>query len=215
MTTGGPEEPPARSALSVQSESGPSSRAAGWIPWMVLSGAFSYAFFRYVVFGETSPAHIPLFVANKALALGAVLFLLLAGYACVRDTEAKRWGRWALHTAALHALISVLLLSESYYPAFFGDDRLSLAGELSLLAAVLALYCFVTIGRVSGKRAQSRHALAASMLATGHVAVFGLPGWLDIASWHGGLPPISLLGFVIALAAAVAYAAVLLSNAAK
>ena len=177
-------------------------------PWFVLSAAFVYAVLRYVVFGETELAQIPLYVTNKALAAGSAVCLLMAGYTCVRRLKqaSRSWGRWALHTAGLHAVTSTALLAGDYYPAFFGDVLLSFGGELSLLAAVLALYCFATIGKLP-EAMQHRRALAACGLVAVHVLLFGYPGWLDVPAWHGGLPPISLLTFAVALAAAGTYAA--------
>ena len=41
-------------------------------------------------------------------------------------------------------------------------------------------------------------------MAAGHTFVMGVKGWLDTATWPGGLPPITLLGCLIALSALAA-----------
>lgn len=172
----------------------------------VLFIAFTYALVRYVVFGDTGAAQIPLYVSNKALAAGSVVFLLLAAFTWVRRDRAgsKYWGRWTLHTAAIHAIISTFLLASAYYPALFQGDRLSWTGELSLLAAVGGLYCYLTIGRLS-EGLKSRTAFVASAFVAAHLAFYGAAGWFDTASWPGGLPPITLLSFLITCGAVVLY----------
>jgi len=46
----------------------------------------------------------------------------------------------------------------------------------------------------------SRKVLLVSMLFTGsHLFFIGINGWLNPAGWHGGMPPISLVGFTFFL----------------
>ena len=40
-----------------------------------------------------------------------------------------------------------------------------------------------------------RFLLIAMLFSMGHLLFMGLDGWLKPSGWHGGLPPISLVGF--------------------
>jgi hypothetical protein len=51
----------------------------------VLVAGIAYAIARYVLLGTTAPANIPVYVINKAIAIGAATGLFLAGWGRFRD----------------------------------------------------------------------------------------------------------------------------------
>ena len=42
--------------------------------------------------------------------------------------------------------------------------------------------------------------VSASALVAGHLFVMGYDGWLQVQKWNGGLPPITLLSFLLVVA---------------
>ena len=113
--------------------------------------------------------------------------------------------------AAIHAFMALLLFSPEYYPKMFeAGGRLNLTGELSMAFGVISLwilsmtaitslpFMYDAIGADRWKRGQSMGYVCLA-LAGGHVLVMGLAGWLKPAGWHGFLPPISLVAFIVVL----------------
>lgn len=179
-----------------------------------------YACLRYLVLGDVHPGNWPLYVNNKAVSLAALALLALsylsgkagrrAGNAVCQNERGKALGLMGFTLMAIHALMSLLLLSPSYYPKFFDGDKLNVAGELGLLLGVIGFGCFTVpaiaslppaaeaLGPIRWARAQriGYWGLAAAAL---HVLTLGLSGWLDPSSWPGFLPPITMLAFLIAV----------------
>ena len=107
--------------------------------------------------------------------------------------------------------MALLLFTPDYYPKMFeAEGRLNLTGELSLAFGVISLW-FLTITAITSvpfiyeavgvdrwKRGQ-RMGYICLALAGGHVFVMGIAGWLKPAGWHGYLPPISLLAFILVM----------------
>lgn len=182
----------------------------------------TYAIFRYHIFGGVEWSHFPLFIANKAISLAAVVFIamsyligkLVRRYDSDPDkrlTLIKYCGLMGFSLAAIHAFMSLLLFTPDYYPKMFnGDGRLNLTGELSMAFGVISLWClsvtaitslpfmYEAVGHFRWKRGQ-RMGYICLFLAGGHVLVMGIAGWLKPAGWHGYLPPISLVAFVVIL----------------
>ncbi|MDA0708654.1 MAG: hypothetical protein O3B73_00420 [bacterium] len=160
-----------------------------------------YALVRYAVFGGVSPIHIPVYLLNKSVSLACVFFLFFTalGHARSNPEKVSFWGTAVLHSAYLHVMLSLALMSKAYYPKFFGADKMNLTGELTLLFGVAAVYC---TWFVRSRRYVFRHRqvfpLLTVFLVMGHLTAMGNAGWLTVEDWHGGLPPITLIGFVLA-----------------
>ena len=89
-------------------------------------------------------------------------------------------------------------------------ELITLMVGLSLLGGVLA-FVFLWMYNVSFnsnfrkdkdllKFITSRKVLLIAMLFSGsHLFFIGINGWLNPAGWHGGMPPISLVGFTFFL----------------
>lgn len=181
----------------------------------VFAGALAYAIVRYVVIGPVAPAHIPLFVLNKAAAFAGAALLaatVALGPLCRRSPRLAPWkglrkglGCAGFGFSAVHTVATLALLDPAYYAKLYlADGRLGLRGELAVLLGVAALALLVLPAATSFtgiRRAMSpgswgrvqRLALGALAAAGLHVAVLGWPTWLAPATWPGDLPPITLL----------------------
>jgi DMSO/TMAO reductase YedYZ heme-binding membrane subunit len=178
-----------------------------------------YAVLRYNVFKGVETAHLPLYIGNKILSISG-LFLLAASYAIRkmpwpkqdaqhRGNIARFLGLVGFSFTAMHVLISLMILSPAYFPKFFAGDMMNWKGELSMLMGVISLYFFsypviTSIPSVKQSlgtkrwQSQQQRGYFGLLLALLHSAVMGASGWLNVQSWPGYLPPITLLAVVIA-----------------
>jgi hypothetical protein len=204
------------------------TRSTRWT-LLFLAVALVYSVVRYHVFGGVAPEHFPLFILNKAISLAAVFLFAAAlmvkqlpagfggsdpdGSGSGRAEAARRFGQSGFILAALHSLISLIILSPEYYPKFYLETgRLNLVGELSMLLGVLSFGCFslAALGPLAGDKTKQQK-LARTMGLWGfllvglHVLVMGWNGWLKPVDWHGALPPISLVAFLAILVAAASF----------
>ena len=189
----------------------------------VFGASLAYAIVRYHFAGDVEWRHFPLFILNKATSLAAVGFVAcsyLIGKVIrwYNDDNAlqlvviKFCGLMGFFLAAVHALMAMTLLRPGYFAKYFDDGgRLNLQGELGMLTGIAALLFLTSpalttlpmmpreLGGWRWKRAQ-RLGYAALLLVAAHMLTLGLKGWLAPKGWHGGLPPISLLAFIAAVA---------------
>lgn len=180
---------------------------------------FAYTVIRYNVVMGVSWDHLPLYVSNKAIALGSVVFIaisyllgtlnqLFSGTFSDKLSLRKHFGLLGFTLAWIHSLISLIILRPDYYRSFFLGDSLNLTGELTLLFGVLAMIIFSIVAITSlpsvfknmeynrWKSIQSKGYLA-FLLVMLHVFTMGYSGWLKSEGWPGGLVPISLIAFII------------------
>ena len=188
-----------------------------WIPCL------AYAILRYNVFKGVEWVHLPLYIANKSAAFAGVILIGLAyavgkafggppGSEHVR-ARAKFLGLAGFSLITVHVLMSLVLLSPANYEKFFADSgKLNLSGELTFLCGVLAYGCLLfpaitTLPNMydamgMGRWLTTQHMGYATLaLACGHTAAMGYKGWIDLSTWPGSMPPITLLGFLAALGA--------------
>lgn len=175
----------------------------------------SYAVVRYVIYGGVSPIHIPSYIMNKGMAFSALitLFAAAAAYRGRSHEEEKFWGKASWHFAIIHILLSLALFSKDYFPKLFGAEKLYLTGELVIIFGVAAAYLYWRLRNVGGQpiKVTAMRALAAIMVAM-HLFVMGYGGWITVSKWHGGLPPITLISFLFAVASLVMYIIPLAKN---
>ena len=167
-----------------------------------------YTVIRYVVFGNISPIHMPVYLLNKSVSMASSFLLLCAAvhHAKARTKNIKLWGMLSLHCAFIHILLSLSILSVAYYPKLFGTDQMNLSGEITVLSGVLAAYCYWNIhSRKSFFIQQRRLQLLSAFFITGHLAAMGFTGWLNVERWPGGLPPISLISCLFAIISSVLF----------
>ncbi len=167
----------------------------------VLVGTSIYTFVRYVIFGSVDLVHMPVYLANKSVSMAAVVALFAASLAQARaiSSQAQFWGRVSWHCVCIHILLSLAIVSKGYYSKFFQADKMNLTGEASILFGVLAAYAYWMMGSRDSHMARKRNLLLLSIvMIAGHLVAMGLAGWLNVAGWNGGMPPISLISFLLA-----------------
>lgn len=179
----------------------------------------TYAVLRYHVsfFGVHGSDQLPLFIFNKAVSAASLMMIALAVgaralqrvfggpfNAIARDRRPIGLAGFGL--AGAHTAMSVLMLTPAYYGKLYTPaGKMSFAGELSMLAGVAALVLLVWQARLpkSGlgdpRRALRGLGLGVLALSALHVAAMGWGGWFEVSAWPGGMPPITLWSFVIAL----------------
>jgi hypothetical protein len=184
--------------------------------FVVLLASTAYAVARYIVFGDVSPEQLPLFVANKAVSLAGLALIGLSSLAREHERR-KELGLTGLALTGVHVVASLGMLTPAYYAKLFGSaGRMTWQGELSMLAGAAAciplmqLYRATPYGRLPQNQTVPGRSLipwlgrSALLLTAAHVLVMGYTGWTDWQSWPGRLPPITLLSFLIAVAAVLA-----------
>lgn len=182
-----------------------------------------YAYVRYSVIRDVPLSDLPLFIANKSVALGSVVLigisLALGPMAKLFPSSVsphlplrKSLGLIGFGAAAVHALMSLVLLSPTYYAKFYAESgALTLAGQSSLLFGILALVVFTLVAlsslplmyeRLGEARWRSMQRLGYGALALTllHVVVMGAPGWINPAAYSYGFISISLLSAFIIVA---------------
>jgi hypothetical protein len=182
--------------------------------------AFGYAVLRYNVFGTVPWADLPIFIFNKGISL-ASLFLLTLNYSLsslknmgvripnkLLETR-KSLGITGFAYAFAHLIMSLAILIPSYYPAFFTEGgTLSTRGGLCLFGGVVS-FVFLWVYYKSFKpnlnldnkiivRITSKKSIMYILFFVGiHLFFLGYTGWTKFDTWPGGLPPISLISFII------------------
>ena len=77
---------------------------------------------------------------------------------------------------------------------------------MALGVLALVLFCRLVIAQdpvaPGGSAGRRPLAVAALLLVAGHAALQGVEVWLHPAGWPGGMPPLTLIGFLAALGAA-------------
>lgn len=176
----------------------------------------AYAYIRYNLVRSVPFENFPLFIANKATALSATI---LIGLSFLLGPLSRFWpnqftshlylrkslGVAGFAVAALHALMSMVLLTPSYYPRFYAESgRLNLIGETSMLFGILAFLIFTAVAITSLPPIEKhmhpdqwklvqRFGYLAYLFVLVHVAVMGFAGWFRPESWQYGLASISLI----------------------
>lgn len=194
--------------------------AAGRIIFFIITLCIAYAILRYHIVGPISWNEFPFFILNKGISLAALLLLVLNfSLGPIKNIGLPVPGSWLSARKSLgmtgfllvliHALMSFMLFSPAIYGKLFdADGSLTLFSGLSMLGGVLSFVVlwgynlsFQTHLRDDKAFIQfitSRKFLLLSMLLSAvHLFFMGIEGWLSPTGWHGGLPPISLVAFVI------------------
>jgi DMSO/TMAO reductase YedYZ heme-binding membrane subunit len=179
-----------------------------------------YAVLRYNIVGTVPWKDLPILVMNKGIALSALVLLTfnfsLSPLKNIGVHISDKWlnnrksmGITGFVFAFIHLFMSVSILNPKYYSVFFMDDgTLSLRGGISLFGGILS-FVLLWVYNISFKpilkhekkikeMISSRRFFVYGMLFTGiHLFFMGYTGWITISKWQGGLPPISLISFVI------------------
>lgn len=182
-------------------------RLAAW----VFAASLAYAIARYNVFGTVSVDQIPLYIVNKALSVASLVLLGLSRV--VQDKARRKWlGFVGLGGALVHAFMSLLVLQPAYLPKHFKPDHaMHWNAETSMLAGVVSTVVLVWLAYVSTKRPVESQSNATSLvpgmgrialaLVAVHTLLLGYLTWPELQKWPGGMPPITMLSFGMALVA--------------
>jgi len=196
------------------------TNSAGPIISLVLILGLAYAVLRYHIAGPVPWKDFPFFILNKGISLSAFILLTCNfGFGPLSNLGVKVPESWLNARKALgmtgfllvliHALMSFLLFTPAVYGKFFEPDgTLTLLAGLSMLGGVLAFVVlwgynlsfqtFLREDRAYIRFITSRKFLLfALLLGAAHLFFMGYSAWLKPAGWHGGLPPISLVAFVV------------------
>jgi DMSO/TMAO reductase YedYZ heme-binding membrane subunit len=191
----------------------------------VFAAALGYALLRYVGLGSVAAVNAPAYVLNKALAVSGLVLLALCSGAgplaalvpALRGLPAlrKSLGLTGFALSAVHALLTAGLFSPAYYGKLFqATGKLTVWGELAFTSGVTAMALLVlpaltsfagiraAMDGAAWKRAQTL-SVAALWVGGVHVAAMGWKTWTQaaMATWPGGLPPLTLLSFAVAVTA--------------
>ena len=165
-----------------------------------------YSVLRYNVFKDVSWTELPLYVFNKAISLASVILFVL--YQILRKRleigQRNLLKDYAVVLAITHVVISIVILSPEYYEKFYSSYKLNLTGNLTILFGIVAFIAmFVESSKYFFRRyVKSRSILKSIWIAfilflILHVVIMGGYGWLSYENWPGGLPPITLLSFIL------------------
>ena len=194
--------------------------SAASIITIVLLFSIGYAILRYHIVGPVLWKDFPFFILNKGISLAAFILLTCNfGFGPLNNLGVKVPEGWLNARKALgmtgfllvlvHALMSFMLFSPTVYAKFFETDgTLTLLAGLSMLGGILAFVflwgynlSFQTHLREDKAFIQfitSRTFLLWALLLGGvHLVFMGYQGWLNPSSWHGGIPPVSLVAIAI------------------
>lgn len=196
------------------------SRSVGWkktsaIVFVVFGLCLVYAILRYNIVRSVPLDNLPLYIGNKAVALAATI---LIGLSFLLGPLARFWPQIVPHLylrkhlgvigfgmAALHAIMSLVLLNPANYSRFYVESgKFNLIGESSMLFGILAFLIFAAISISSLPPVENhmhpdqwklvqRFGYIAYVFVLLHVGVMGYQGWFRSESWQYGLASISLI----------------------
>lgn len=161
----------------------------------------------------------PMFIFNKGTSLAAFILLTFNfSFGPMKNVgvpipaswlEARRaLGMTGFLLILIHALISFMLFKPAIFGKFFEENgSLTLVAGISMLAGILGFVVlwaynlsFQTHMREDQKFigfiTSRGFLLFALLLGIIHIFFMGYAGWVNPSSWHGGLPPISLVAFI-------------------
>jgi DMSO/TMAO reductase YedYZ heme-binding membrane subunit len=197
---------------------GKPKNAAGSIIGLTLVLSISYAVLRYHITGPVPWKDFPFYILNKGISLSAFILLTFNfSIGPLNNLGAKLSEGWLNARRALgmtgfllvliHALISFLLFKPSVYHNFFEENgTLTLLGGLSMLGGILS-FVFLWAYNLSFQThlredkefisfiTSRGFMLVALLFGILHIFFMGYQGWIQPSTWHGGLPPISLVSF--------------------
>ena len=171
--------------------------------------SFFYAVIRYNIAGNVSWSHLPLYVFNKTVALSAIiLFSYISIFSARRHSKDRERCRLALGILILmHTLISLILLSPDYYSKLFDKGKMNFSGELAMLFGALSFTALVAVYIRQKREIETPYIQLKRVIllaAGGHLLFIGFSSWITPVQWYGHLPPISLIAFLVLLAATIA-----------
>ena len=193
---------------------------AGKIFFLTFSFSLIYVVIRYHIAGGVPWKDFPFFILNKAISLTSFLLLTIVfSLNPLNNLGVKISEKWQNSKSTLgmvsfilvliHLLMSLMLFNPSNYPNFFEPDgTLTLFSGISMLAGILA-FVVIWIINLSFKTylkeskefitfiTSRKFLLIALVLGGVHLFFMGYNGWLTPELWQAGIPPVSLITFIV------------------
>jgi hypothetical protein len=163
-----------------------------------------YATVRYSIFKGVPWSQWPVYICNKGLAMGAsigivwILARRFRGVRCDDDLDG-----WTTACMAAHTVLSLAILNPAYYTKYFDGPTFTVAAGTSWLLGTLAAgWLFLRLRRCEAGLMGNAGALGViGVLAGTHAALLGYASWFEPLTWHGRMPPPTLIAFALGLAA--------------
>ena len=197
-----------------------SKNAAGSIVALAAMFSIGYAILRYHIVGSVPWKDLPFYTLNKGIALSAFILLTFNfGFGPLKNlgvkvpesflNARKAMGMTGFLLALIHALMSFAILNPSVFSKFYDENgTLTFIAGMSMLGGILSFvvlwgYNLSFQTHLREDKAfisfiTSRNFLLISgLFGLIHLYFMGYKSWLIPSDWPGGLPPISLIGFVI------------------
>jgi len=180
----------------------------------------AYAVLRYNIYGNVPWEDLPIFILNKGISLASLILLTLnfslnplknmGVKVPVKLLDARKaLGISGFAYAFAHLIMSLSILNPIYYSVFFNEEgTLTVRGGLCLLGGVagfIVLWVYYKSFKPTLKMNHkiitmitSKKSIVYTLFFIGvHVFFLGYTGWVTVDAWPGGLPPISLISFII------------------
>ena len=150
-----------------------------------------YAIIRYNIFGGVPFHDIPTYILNKSISFTMILLLATIIYKQIKGykDEVLELIRSFKILTFIHILLSLSLLSKTYYSRLFTDEGLNLFGNLTILFGILALTYMYFV------KTKFNYLLFLVFIAL-HLVFLGVKVWFNVDKWLGYMPPISLICFL-------------------
>ena len=174
----------------------------------VLLASTIYSTLRYNVFKGIPWADWPTYVMNKSFGLSALALVTIEVLRRRLLTSGPNMHLFKMAGlfAAIHVVLSLVLLSPVYYEKLYEQGKLTgLAGTALVLGAIAAATFSLGGGPMPAARAhRTAWTLAVLGLVIGvHAALQGYATWFTPRQWPGGMPPNTLLSFLLGMVALV------------
>ncbi len=170
------------------------------IAWIAGISAL-YATVRYNVFKGVPWSDWPHVIGNKILAITSLLLIATAIWRLRhRRQPIRNLIGLGSALAVAHSLLSVALLDPIYFEKFYVGVKLSPPAGASLLVGSVGMALLLLGKGRPGSSAPHASGLDLGLIAFlsgGHAALPSTAGWLYPLSWPGGMPPITLISFVV------------------
>ncbi len=174
----------------------------------IFLGFFLYAWLRYVSFGPYAAADF-LFILNKAFAF-SVIGIMFTAYLPVAYRKLRRdiLGYAAFYFTLAHFILSLILLPGKYYRHFHKPDgRICFDFKMAVTTGIVAFFVLLVIyyyfkqKKKSGVNPKIFGCITCIyyLALLGHVYFLGYENWAHPEKWHGGMPPITLISFILLL----------------
>lgn len=171
-----------------------------------------YSVIRYVAFTPQNLENLPVFIVNKGVAMAAALSFAFGFLQQMRKmrgraicVEPATWFRAGVFGAIMHVPISLAILTPGYFPEFFGEKRLSFAGEMVFLfGGLTAAMIFLLLRPTWDAVTRWWLSLGAMVTLFAHVVAMGYARGLNMNISHAYMPPMWLLS-AIGIAAAICW----------